>query len=200
MYYSIISISTYSWHAAVFYLHNQDSYFFWHFWKMIEWRNIELELKFGIMLPFPLFSCQGGNVRNRKLNGPQVMVSSYLADTEVYLVGSWKNGAGVYGFHTLGNYLVICTLPPVPSIPRSKTQQKQDDKNCPCTPPMFPEVGVLHALSWGECKHQQRLAMKLYLMLILGLLVWNQKPLHNVKYYHHFTKKEVDCGVKWLSL
>jgi len=140
MYYSIKSISTYSWHAAIFYLHNQDSYFFWHFWKTIEWRNIEMELKFGIMLPFPLFSCQGGNVRNRKLNGPQVMVSSYLADTEVYLVGSWKNGAGAYGFHTPGNHPVICTLPPAPSIPRSGTRQKQDDKSGPCTPPVFPEL------------------------------------------------------------
>ena len=45
-----------------------------------------MEQNLGVKLPFLLFSCQGGNVRNKKLNGPQVIVSSYLADTEVYLV------------------------------------------------------------------------------------------------------------------
>lgn len=169
---------------------------------MTEWRNTEMEPKFRIMLPFPLFSCQGGNVRNRKLNGPQVMVSSYLADTEVYLLGSWKNGAGVYGFHTLGNYLVICTLPHAPPFPDPKHSKSKMIKAVRAfiTSHVSRSWCSARALLEGECKQQQRLAVKLYLTLLEGLLVWNQKPLHNVKYYHHFTKKEVDGGVKWLSL
>lgn len=124
---------------------------FWDIFKWrTEWRNTEKELNLGIRLPFPLFSCQGGNVQNRKLNGPQVMVSSYLADTEVYLVWSWKKGAGVYGFHTFGSYLVTCPLPQTPSAPRSKIQQQQEGKSSTWTPLAFPEVGVLHALSWKE--------------------------------------------------
>lgn len=148
MYCPIKSITTYSWYAAIFYLHNRV---FWDIFKWrTEWRNTEKEVNLGIRLPFPLFSCQGGNVQNRKLNGPQVMVSSYLADTEVYLVWSWKKGAGVYGFHTFGSYLVTCPLPQTPSAPRSKIQQQQEGKSSTWTPLAFPEVGVLHVLSWKE--------------------------------------------------
>ena len=45
-----------------------------------------MEQNLGVKFPFLLFSHQEGNVWKKKLNGPQVMVSSYLADTEVYLV------------------------------------------------------------------------------------------------------------------
>lgn len=104
-----------------------------------------MEQNLGEKLPFLLFSCQEGNVQNKKLNGPQVMVSSYLADMEVYLVWSWKKGAEAYGFYTLGNYLVICPCPGVPSIPRSKTQQQQADKSHTWIPPAFPEVSLAPA-------------------------------------------------------
>ena len=73
------------------------------------------------------------------------MVSSYLADMEVYLVWSWEKGAEAYGFYTLGNYLVICPCPGVPSIPRSKTQQQQADKSHTWIPPAFPEVSLAPA-------------------------------------------------------
>ena len=104
-----------------------------------------MEQNLGVKLPFLLFSCQGGNVQNKKLNGPQVIVSSYLADTEVYLVWSWKKGAEAYGFYTPGNYLVIRPCLGVPLIPRSKTQQKQADKSHMWIRPAFPEVSLAPA-------------------------------------------------------
>ena len=45
-----------------------------------------MEQNLGVKFPFLLFSRQKGNVWNKKLNEPQVMVSSYLAEMEVYLV------------------------------------------------------------------------------------------------------------------
>lgn len=154
----------------------------------------KMELNLGIILPFPLFSCQGGNVWNRKLNGPQVMVSSYLADTEVYLVWPWKKGAGAYGFHTweLSGHL-------------SPPTQLPDGKHSKCKLIKVVHTNLLHwssvcVLLEGRCKWQQSLAMKQYLTLTERLQVWNQKPLHNVKYYHHFTEREVDSEVKWLIL
>lgn len=104
-----------------------------------------MEQNLGVKFPFLLFSRQKGNVWNKKLNEPQVMVSSYLAEMEVYLVWSWKKGAEAYGFYTLGNYLVICPCPGIPSISRSKTQQEQADKSHTWILPAFPEVSLTPA-------------------------------------------------------
>lgn len=64
---------------------------------MKKYRN-GTELRDNASLPF---SCQGENVWNRKLCGPQGIASSYLAGTEVYSVRYWKKGAGAYGFYTV---------------------------------------------------------------------------------------------------
>lgn len=159
-----------------------------------------MEQNLGEKLPFLLFSCQEGNVQNKKLNGPQVMVSSYLADMEVCLVWSWKKrGRSLWFLHSweLSGHL---SLPGSPPIPRSKTQQQQADKSHTWIPPAFPEVSLAPAFLQEDAGGSKRLAVKHSLMLREGLRVWNQNPLHNVKYYHCFTEKEVDTEVKCLSL
>lgn len=104
-----------------------------------------MEQNLGIMLPFPLFSCQGGNVPNRKLNGPQVMGAHIQLTQKSIEFDPERKRQGAYGFCTPGNYLVICPLPQLPFIPRAKTQLEQDDKSHIHTPPAFPR-----ASSWKE--------------------------------------------------
>lgn len=126
------------------------------------------------------------------------MVSSYLADTEVYLVWHWKKGAGAYDFHALGNYLVICPLPQIPSIPRSKTQQKQDAKSYHAHLRLQKPVFCTHALRWRlqiaakVGREAVSRAQRAFLSETRNLCtLWSIITI---------SEKEVDSEVKWLSL
>lgn len=139
---------------------------------------------------FP-FSCQGQKIMWASGNGKLI----FSWHRSLFSLILKERGRSLWFLHCWDG--VVCLLLQVPSILRSKIQQEQDDKSCTCTPPVFPEASVLHALSWKEDAHSSK---GWQLQPLEGLPVWNQKPLHNVKYYHHFTGKEVDSEVKWLSL
>lgn len=91
---------------------------------------------------FPFIVLPERKCVEQKLNWPPVMVSSYLATTEIHLVWSGKGRQCVDS--TLGNGLVICPLPQRPSIPRSQTQSVQDDKSTGTS---------LHFQQSAACRH-----------------------------------------------
>jgi hypothetical protein len=125
------------------------------------------------------------------------MVGSYSADTDGYLVWSWGQGGwSLWCLHSR----VLCPSSQMPASQLWDTASKEWCELHVYTS-CHPRSQRLHAVLEGKCKIQDgaEAINETRVTLTGSFLGWNQKPLHDVKRYQHFTGKEVDSEVEWLS-